>query len=469
MNKPIILLIFFLIIIILVFSFKHNKNYEIFNNSSIKNPKFSDILPRTNLYNTNSNISYLDEIFNSKQLFISDINLTKNYIHFIRNIKERDDDYIEEEFIKNQQPEIHFNLSFFQKNEDRYNYTNFGKLCVEEKLIKSQKTTNYNPIISIILPSFNKSNVIMKSIRSIQNQSFKNIEIIIVDDCSTDNSTIYYKYLLDTDQRIRIFTHLKNMGVWRARLNGFLYSRGKYIIHFDTGDLYSDPFVLEDAYNLIEKYKLDSIKMMFRLIYNYSDIENSSIPFKINSKYTKIVYEPGNIKKYNEEIFGTWGNIWTRLTRSNIISKGLYLLNSKILNVYKNLWEDVWWNKLIDEISFSFLIINRNAYLYYKDGNGEGDIRIDTDEQKNKIIHEFINFLYFDLNFLPPKDNKNEIIHKLYHYTKNKKINLKYFISNFEILNNLLILLIKDQFVSNIKKVFLKRLLNEFLKKEKQL
>ena len=172
MNKPIILLIFFLIIIILVFSFKHNKNYEIFNNSSIKNPKFSDILPRTNLYNTNSNISYLDEIFNSKQLFISDINLTKNYIHFIRNIKERDDDYIEEEFIKNQQPEIHFNLSFFQKNEDRYNYTNFGKLCVEEKLIKSQKTTNYNPIISIILPSFNKSNVIMKSIRSIQNQSF---------------------------------------------------------------------------------------------------------------------------------------------------------------------------------------------------------------------------------------------------------------------------------------------------------
>ena len=228
---------------------------------------------------------------------------------------------------------------------------------------------------------------------------YKNIEIIIVDDCSTDNSTIYYKYLLDTDQRIRIFTHLKNMGVWRARLNGFLYSRGKYIIHFDTGDLYSDPFVLEDAYNLIEKYKLDSIKMMFRLLYNYSDIENSSIPFKINSKYTKIVYEPGNIKKYNEEIFGTWGNIWTRLTRSNIISKGLYLLNSKILNVYKNLWEDVWWNKLIDEISFSFLIINRNAYLYYKDGNGEGDIRIDTDEQKNKIIHEFINFLYFDLNF----------------------------------------------------------------------
>ncbi len=84
------------------------------------------------------------------------------------------------------------------------------------------------------------------------------------------------------------------------------------------------------------------------------------------------------------------GNIWTRLTRANIISKGLRLLDSKILNIYKNLWEDCWWNRLIDEASFIYLIINRNAlYLYYKDGNGEGDIKTETNEQKNKIIHEF--------------------------------------------------------------------------------
>ena len=88
----------------------------------------------------------------------------------------------------------------------------------------------------------------MKSIRSIQNQSFKNIEIIIVNDCSTDNSSKYFNYLLETDPRIRIFHHLQNMGCWRSRLDGFLYSRGKYIIYFDMGDIYSDEFVLEDAY-----------------------------------------------------------------------------------------------------------------------------------------------------------------------------------------------------------------------------
>ena len=88
--------------------------------------------------------------------------------------------------------------------------------------------------------AYNKIDVILKSIRSIQNQSLKNIEIIIVDDCSTDKSNETYKYLLETDKRIRIFTHLKNMGAWRSRLDAFLYSNAPYVIHFDAGDFYAD-------------------------------------------------------------------------------------------------------------------------------------------------------------------------------------------------------------------------------------
>ena len=82
----------------------------------------------------------------------------------------------------------------------------FAKFCLEEKLIYSNKIEYDNrPLISIILPSYNKKNILMKSIRSIQNQSFKNIEIIIVNDCSTDNSKKVFEYLLETDPRIRIF------------------------------------------------------------------------------------------------------------------------------------------------------------------------------------------------------------------------------------------------------------------------
>ena len=123
-----------------------------------------------------------------------------------------------------------------------------------------------NPLISIILPSFNKEKEIISSIRSIQNQSFKKIEIIIVDDCSTDESIKIYNNLQKFDSRIRIFYHLKNLGAWRSRLDGFLYSRAKYIIFFDTGDCYADNFILEDSYNLMTKYNLDSLRFAFRMV-----------------------------------------------------------------------------------------------------------------------------------------------------------------------------------------------------------
>ena len=62
-------------------------------------------------------------------------------------------------------------------------------MALNESLINN-KIINYNqnPDISVVLPSYNKENMLLKSIRSIQNQKFKNIEIIIVNDCSNDNS-----------------------------------------------------------------------------------------------------------------------------------------------------------------------------------------------------------------------------------------------------------------------------------------
>ena len=116
------------------------------------------------------------------------------------------------------------------------------------------------------MATYNKEDTLMKSITNILNQSLKNIEIIIVDDCSTDNTKEYYKLLLKKDSRIRIFYHLKNMGVWRIRIDGLLYSRGEYIIHFDTADMYADNLVLFDAYNIAKKYNLDSVKMVFKLV-----------------------------------------------------------------------------------------------------------------------------------------------------------------------------------------------------------
>ena len=89
-------------------------------------------------------------------------------------------------------------------------------------------------------------------------------------------------------------------------------------------------------------------------------------------------------------IFKSWGNIWNRIVRANIYIKGLYLLNDITLNIYKNVWDDVWFNKIIDEVSYSFLIVERIAYVYLANGEGEGTFRTKTEFQKDRLIKEYL-------------------------------------------------------------------------------
>ena len=76
-------------------------------------------------------------------------------------------------------------------------------MCIEGKLINETEIRNYKkpniPFISVIVALFNKEKVLLGSIRSIQNQSLKNIEIIIVNDASTDSSSKILDSLLEED------------------------------------------------------------------------------------------------------------------------------------------------------------------------------------------------------------------------------------------------------------------------------
>jgi hypothetical protein len=255
------------------------------------------------------------------------------------------------------------------------------------------------------------------------------------------------------------------MGVWRSRLDGFLYSKGKYIFHFDTGDLFEDNYVLEDLLDIVEQFNLDSAKMLFRIFYNMSDIHNYSSPINFKRNQSKIVYST-NIKKYDTKIFGNHTNIWNRLTKNEIYTKGLYLLSSYILNIYKNLWEDMWWNKIANKVSDNFLIIKRYGYLYFKDGAGEGSIKIKNEMEKDKKIKEFMHFLYFNYQLWPKRDNKKILINRLKLHNETDLYDFK---TKFYILNNLLKILIKDRFISIKDKLFLKALLIESIKREKNI
>jgi len=463
-KKIISIILLFNLLSILIF-FEDNRQKEIFSKYRDENLQiYKDILPKTN--ELNQETQSLEEIFNSRRLFISDANLTPDYIRYIRKINETEEEEYNKKYSEN---ETKIDPRIFNQRVDQLNFRDYLKLNFKNKLLynTSKLENNDKPLISIIISTFNREKSLMLSVRSIQNQHLKNIEIIIVDDCSTDNSTVHLKYLLETDPRIRVFTHLKNMGTWKTRIDGFLYSRGKYILYFDAGDAYEDNYVLEDAYNLIEKYHLDSCKLLFRLVYSYDKPDKNKVVFHVYNN-SKIVYETQNIKKMNTLIFRTWGNIWNRITRKNIILKGLYLLNERVLNIYKNFWDDVWHNELISRVSYSFLVVERIGYLYCRNHKGYGRIRLGNDIERNNMVQEWINFLYFDYFLMP--NSISGIISRLKKYNSpSSRIKLNYFKSKFYILDDLLTILINDTKVSLKDKIILNKLLQDSKMRQKNI
>ena len=435
---------------------------SILNNKNIK--PFIQLLPNVGI--NNKRPRSLIEIFENNILYINDSNITKEYIKSIRGIEI--DDFKENNNDTYLWKDIKFDEKTFPKRKNQLNFKEYAKICFEEKLINTENIeVNKNPLISIIVPAYNKENILLKSIRSIQNQSIKNIEIIIVDDSSTDNSFKIYEYLLKNDQRIRIFYHLINLGAWRSRIDGFLYSKGKYVIHFDAGDMYEDNYVLEDAFNIIEKYNIDSVKMICRFIYDYQNLTKTNLAIIIKDNYTKISYK-NDIDSYNYKYFNNNGWIWTTLVKRNIYTKCLMLLSTRLLNFYKNFWEDQWWKRLVNIVSESLLIIKRYSYLYFKDGKGEGDFKFKTEKQRDKMIQEQLGFLYFDLELLPKTHNKSWIVNRLRQLNDNNYfINLGFLKSKFHLLDDLINELIKDNYVSNDDKNFLNILLKESKRKQK--
>ena len=444
----------------------YKKVYNINGKSDPNFSKYKNMLPRLSP-DFNTDPSSIEEIFNAREIYISDAKINSEYLKYLRPINETEEEKYNQRLSKHDSV---IDKKLFEKRADQLDYRDFCQIALDEKLIDTSKIKYDNkPIISVVVPSYNKKDILIKSIRSIQNQNFKNIEIIIVNDCSTDNSKEVFNYLLKSDPRIRIFHHMKNMGCWRSRIDGIIYSRGKYVILFDAGDLYNDNYVLLDAYNVIEKYNLDSCKFLFRKLKSYNNLNKSSVLFHVGLK-PRIAYEPKNIEYLNFKIFYNWGNIWNRLVRANIFTKAFLMLNDLMLNLYKNVWDDVWFNKIVRRASFSYVIFERIGYVYLQDGKGEGSPQSNTKEEKNKIIKEYIGYLYYEYNFGQANGTKSYIIDKLREYNEtNPKFKLNNFESHFEVLNDLLKALIKDPYVLPENKTYCEKLLNESIEREKNI
>ncbi len=109
------------------------------------------------------------------------------------------------------------------------------------------------PLVSVILPAYNKEKYIKRAVESVLNQTYKNIEIIIIDDKSTDKTPEVISKLSQKDPSIIILTNKVNLGLTRTLNKGIKVARGKYIARLDDEDFWCDKKKLEKQVDFLEK------------------------------------------------------------------------------------------------------------------------------------------------------------------------------------------------------------------------
>jgi len=94
------------------------------------------------------------------------------------------------------------------------------------------------PLVSVIMPAYNASKTIAESIESVLSQSYRNWELIIINDASTDNTSAVSKHFREKDSRIILVDLKHNVGVYNARNTGLLRAGGELIAFLDSDDLW---------------------------------------------------------------------------------------------------------------------------------------------------------------------------------------------------------------------------------------
>ena len=155
-------------------------------------------------------------------------------------------------------------------NEEIYILENyFFKLNYRENIV------NGNKLISIIIPTYNKAHIIVESIESILKQSYKNFEIIIIDDFSTDRTEDIIKDKYKNERRIKYYKNVKNIGSRKSQKKGYNLSRGDYVIFMNDDDFYIDNDFFANCIYLYSRYKNISFIVGNIIVYYEGNISNN--------------------------------------------------------------------------------------------------------------------------------------------------------------------------------------------------
>jgi glycosyltransferase involved in cell wall biosynthesis len=170
--------------------------------------------------------------------------------------------------------------------------------------------------VSIIMPIYNVESYIEATLSSVFNQTYKNIEYILVDDCGTDNSMNKIYEMLESDiykdKNVKVIKHECNKGVSAARNTGVTNSSSEYIFFMDSDDIIT-PNCIELHMNAMKKSKLDftvgGIETVGSKTVHIRRLDNKIVEGRVVDAFLKRGWDPGPCNKLINKDFLLRNNI----------------------------------------------------------------------------------------------------------------------------------------------------------------
>ena len=216
--------------------------------------------------------------------------------------------------------------------------------------------------VSVILPVYNSGKSLNTAIDSVLNQTLREIELIAVDDGSSDDSEKILSGRAASDDRLRIFSHTENRGTLSARRRGIMESRGEYLLFLDPDD-YLDLTAAEELSALADRKKLDMI--------HFGTKEFSRSPDGVMTpRYNwtppeeKLISGKGQVLRFLLLSAGGW-SLCFKLIRAGIIRSAL----SEAEDFYCTMGEDLYFYLLAAFHAENLQVISR-PYYHYDTGSG---------------------------------------------------------------------------------------------------
>ncbi len=216
-------------------------------------------------------------------------------------------------------------------------------------------------MISVIVPVYNVDKYLRQCVESIINQTYKDLEIILVDDKSTDESGKICDELAKEDNRIKVIHKLKNEGLGYARNTALEIVNGEYVTFVDSDD-YLDNDAIERMYNAISNEMVDAC------IGGFKRVNNEGIISKEVVYNTEKFSEPKEVKNLMLRLIGSAPNkkdsirmsVWNCMYNMDIIKK----YNIRFESEKKYLSEDIFFDIRYYNYAKRAIVLSNSCYNY---------------------------------------------------------------------------------------------------------